>query len=399
MPTERHGKVRRMLKCGLAKIVQLEPFTIRLNYESTNFTQSIDLGVDTGRSHIGISASSTDKEYYAADVSPRNDIVALLADRKYYRHNRRTRKIRHRKVKLHHTYKEGWLPPSIKHCVNTHLRLIHNVYRLLPISSTTIEIGQFDIARIQNDEITGKEYQLGDKYNFWNVREYIFYRDKHTCQYCHGKSKDNILNVHHLESRRTGGNAPNNLITLCETCHKKLHRGEITINIMRGDSFKATGCVNIMKWELYRRLKDIYTNIHVTHGFTTKNTRIRNHLKKTHINDARCISGHPQATQSKICYFIKQTRRHNRKIHKIKILKGGRLKLNQAPYIIKGFRLFDKVLYKGVKCFIYGRRSSGYFDLRMLDGEKVHTCASYKDLKLITPSKGFLIEAKNNESL
>ena len=28
--------------------------------------------------------------------------------------------------------------------------------------------------------------------------------------------------VHHIESRKTGGNAPNNLITLCETCHSEL---------------------------------------------------------------------------------------------------------------------------------------------------------------------------------
>ena len=36
------------------------------------------------------------------------------------------------------------------------------------------------------------------------------------------------------------------------------------------------------------------------------------------------------------------------------------MKLNQAPYLVKGFRLFDKVKYKGQECFIFGRRSSGY---------------------------------------
>jgi hypothetical protein len=35
MPTERHGKVRRLLKQGLAKVVKREPFTIQLLYDTT----------------------------------------------------------------------------------------------------------------------------------------------------------------------------------------------------------------------------------------------------------------------------------------------------------------------------------------------------------------------------
>lgn len=44
------------------------------------------------------------------------------------------------------------------------------------------------------------------------------------------------------------------------------------------------------------------------------------------------------------------------------ILKGSKKKLNQAPYIVKGFRLFDKVKFEDKECFVFGRRSSGYFD-------------------------------------
>lgn len=66
----------------------------------------------------------------------------------------------------------------------------------------------------------------GEQLGFWNVREYVFFRDRHTCRCCKGKSKDKILNVHHIESRKTGGDAPNNLITLCESCHKGYHKGD-----------------------------------------------------------------------------------------------------------------------------------------------------------------------------
>lgn len=49
------------------------------------------------------------------------------------------------------------------------------------------------------------------------------------CQCCKGKSKDKILNVHHIESRKTGGDSPRNLITFCETCHNGYHKGKIQI--------------------------------------------------------------------------------------------------------------------------------------------------------------------------
>ncbi|WP_416347424.1 RRXRR domain-containing protein [Allobaculum sp. JKK-2023] len=38
MPTERHGKVRRLLKERKAKLVKKTPFTIQLLYDSTRYT-------------------------------------------------------------------------------------------------------------------------------------------------------------------------------------------------------------------------------------------------------------------------------------------------------------------------------------------------------------------------
>ena len=58
MPTERCGKVRRLLKQGKAKVVKRCPFTIQLLYESENNLQSVSLGVDAGSKHIGLSATA-----------------------------------------------------------------------------------------------------------------------------------------------------------------------------------------------------------------------------------------------------------------------------------------------------------------------------------------------------
>ena len=43
MPTRRCGKVRRLLKAGQAKVVQRKPFTIKLLYEITEYTQQLVL--------------------------------------------------------------------------------------------------------------------------------------------------------------------------------------------------------------------------------------------------------------------------------------------------------------------------------------------------------------------
>lgn len=90
-------------------------------------------------------------------------------------------------------------------------------------------------------------------------------------------------------------------------------------------------------------------------------------------------------------YTIRPARYHNRQLHKAAILKGGVRKANQAKKYVCGFRLYDKVLYNGVECFVWGRRTSGSFLLRGLCGAKVKDDVSYKHLKLLERSQNYLI--------
>ncbi len=280
--------------------------------------------------------------------------------------------------------------------MDTHVRVVADVCKILPIARITVEVASFDIQKIKNPDISGTGYQQGEQLNFWNIREYVLFRDGHICQCCKGRSKDKILNVHHIESRKTGGNAPNNLITLCETCHKGYHAGTVKLpkNSKRGMSFKDATFMGIMRWAFYNRLKDLYRNVSLTYGYITKNIRIEHDLPKEHFIDARCISGHPEAVSDRTVYYQKKVRCHNRQIHKCTINKGGTRKLNQAPYMVKGFRLFDNVQFKGTECFIFSRRSSGSMDIRTLDGTRISPCAGYKRLKLIDTRKSLLTERR-----
>lgn len=397
MPTKNHAKVRILLKSKKAKVIRRCPFTIQLMYSSTNYTQSINLGVDAGSKHIGISATTKNKVLFESDVELRNDIVNLLSTRRQNRRTRRNHKTRYRKPRFdNRKRKDGWLAPSVQNKVDTHLTVIRKVHEILPVSKIIVEAASFDIQKIKNPTISGTEYQQGSQLDFWNVREYVLFRDNHICQCCKGKSKDKILNVHHIESRKTGGDAPNNLITLCETCHTGYHKGTVNLpkRIKRGMSFKDTSFMGIMRWAFYNKLKEIYPNVSLTYGYITKNTRIENKLPKDHYIDARCISGNPKAVSDWGVYYQKKIRCHNRKIHKNTILEDGYRKRNQAPYEVMGFRLYDKVRWKQQNCFIFGRRSTGRMDLRLLDGTKVNASVGYKNLKMLEMCKNILIELR-----
>jgi len=397
MPTERHGKVRKLLRDGMAVVVMREPFTIRLTYESTSFIQEVSLGIDAGSRHIGVSATTADRELFSAQVELRTNIQKLLANRMELRRTRRSRKTRYRKPMFdNRRHDNGWLFPSTRQKVDTHLRVIRMVMDILPISKTTIEVAKFDVQKIKNDAIAGIEYQQGEQFGFYNVREYVLTRDGYQCQHCKGKSKDPVLNVHHIESRKIGGNAPNNLVTLCKTCHKKYHKGEITLRFMRGVSFRDAAAMNAMRWCVYNSAKDEFRNVHLTYGYITKHTRIRNGIKKSHTADARCISGHPLAVAQTDVYIFKQRRRHNRQIHKCAILSGGYRKLNQAPYLVKGYRLFDKVSFNGQEAFITGRRQSGSFAIKTIDWKSLSEGVSAKKLSFLNISRGFLISNKKS---
>ena len=406
MPTERHGKVRRLLKEKKAEVVSRKPFTIRLLYETPEIVEPIDLGVDAGSRTIGLSACSEKKELYAGEVELRKDVTKNLSTRREFRRARRNRKRRYRKPRFDnriHGKRKGWLAPTVENRIEAHEKAIADVMKILPITHAIVETASFDLQKIkalENGEPVpeGTDRQRGEQFGFWNVREYVLFRDGHKCRLCGGKSKDPILNIHHLESRKTGGDSPRNLITLCETCHKAYHEGLLDLpdSAKRTKSLRDAAFMGIMRRTLLERLKKKYGDAFVseTYGYLTKNARIENGLEKTHAVDARCASGHPSAKPLDCEYRAKRVRRRNRSLHKAKILKGGVRKSNQAQKEVFGFRLFDEVRFEGWDCFVFGRRSSGYFDLRTLDETKVHPSANCGKLRLLSMAETTLTERR-----
>lgn len=403
-------KARHLLKAGKAVVKRRTPFTIQLRIATGETKQNVTLGVDAGARHVGISATTEKEEVFASEVELRQDITGLLADRLAFRRARRNRKTRYRAPRFNNRVRskhKGWLAPSVENRIQAHISRIDAVCGLLPVTKIVVETASFDIQKIKNPDIEGTDYQQGDQLGFWNVREYVLFRDGHICQHCRGRSKDPILNVHHLESRKTGGDAPNNLITLCETCHKALHAGKIKLKVKRGKSFKAEAFMSIMRWTLLDRVRKAHPKLPVenTYGYLTKNTRITLGLPKTHCIDAYCIAGNLNARRRGVYLYQRQMRKHNRQIHKCKVLsktlkdgtKVSYRKLNQSPYLVKSFRLFDKVRCFGQTAFIFGRRTSGSFDVRRLNRTRLSDCVNFRKLKLLEKRRTYLTELRKED--
>lgn len=387
-------KARKLLQQGKANVIKRTPFIIQLKYGTSGYRQLVSLGVDAGTKHIGLSATTGDRVLFEGEVKLRTDIQELLSIRRSLRRARRARKTRYRKPRfLNRKNEKGWLAPSVQNKIDMHAKMIIKVHSFLPITNVTIEVAQFDIQKIKNPSISGDLYQKGDQLGFWNVREYVFFRDKHICQHCKGKTKDKILNVHHIESRKTGGDGPDNLITLCRTCHDQVHKeGKEYLFTRKSASFRDATQMTVMRWFIHSKIKKLYPHVKLTYGFETKNTRIRHGFEKSHTVDARCISGNPLASAPRKIYLFKQVRRNNRQLHKMTISKGGHRKANKAERFVNGFQLFDKVIFEGIECIVFGRRKTGYFDLRKVDGTSVHKSANVKKMRVVEKASTLLVQ-------
>ena len=410
------AKARHLLDNRKAKVKKRTPFTIQLIYGSSGYTEEVILGVDAGSKTIGLSASTKKEDLFAANVIPRNDVVDLLSTRREFRRTRRNRKTRYRKARFNnrvHSKHKGWLAPSVEVKIQEHITCIKRVCSILPVSKVVVETAEFDLQLLKAVEEgkpvpQGEDYQKGEMYGHYNVRQYVLWRDGYACQCCGAhstKKKDVKLHVHHLETRKTGGDAPSNQVTLCEDCHKKLHKGLIAEKDLKKRKRKSTrdaAFMGIMRNTLMQRLCcELPIPVVETRGYITKATREKLLvLPKSHTNDALAIAQgrqgfnvdyFPNIVQVDKVYTICPVRHHNRQLHKATILKGGIRKANQAAKYVFGFRLYDKVRYNDIECFVWGRRNRGDFLLRHLDGAKVKDGISYKRLKLLERSQSYLI--------
>ena len=399
MPTERFGKVRRLLKEGKAKVVRREPFTIRLLYEpETNVVQECYCGVDTGSKHVGVAVVSNDKVLYQSQTELRSDIKKKMDARRQARRSRRLRKIRYRKPRFlnrKNSIKKDRLPPSVRHKVQAHIDEIEFCKKILPIADLILEVSQFDTALMKNPSLVNEKikkwgYQQGFNYGYSSRRSAILHRDNYTCQCC-GK-KNCRLEVHHIKFRRYGGtDDEENLITLCKECHDGVHAGTVVLDKKpkKSKNLKYATHMSIIRSWLLKEYPDAIE----TFGFVTSENRNHLKLEKDHYIDACVIaSGGLEFKELDVIYRKRRAPKQGRVL-----TKGIRGEQKLPTGKIFGFKKFDKVEYLGVTCFIKGRRSSGAFVLMDIDNNSIDfrdsggkQNPSYRALKRVSARKSVL---------
>jgi len=213
-----------------------------------------------------------------------------------------------------------------------------------------IEDVQVDIARLNDPTLRGSRYQDPTRLDE-NLRIACLMRDGYTCQQC---SHQNVrLQAHHIVFREHGGkDTLANLLTLCETCHSRLHEGKSTLKVQGVSGHLDQIAQRTMQGKSYlyatlgRR-----TPLTTLFGYQTATLRKARGLPKTHIVDALCIatyhSGELVAEPATNIYTIGFRPRQTRKqYHSLPQTGKGRVRYQRYEEL-EGLRKGDVVLVKG----------------------------------------------------
>ena len=323
MPTFNVKKVRKLLKSGKAEIFCYHPFTVKLLYTDSLKTQPVEICLDTGDKHIGVSVKSEKHEFVHAQYDPLPDEKERRDDRRRYRRTRRNRK-RYRKPRFDNRKKQkGWLAPTVEHKKDLHVNIVKRYVKVCPIVRIVAEVGTFDTQLLEAIESgkpvpQGRDYQHGKRYLRSTLRDAVFYRDGYRCLLC--GSTEGPFSVHHIgywkgdHTDRMGG-----LATLCLKCHTASNHqkgGPLwgwapKIRPMTGAAF-----MNAVRRKIIEDLK-AGTDLPVitTYGSMTKTVRKLFCINKTHANDAFVMgSFHPKHRQREAVY--EKCRRNDRVLSK-----------------------------------------------------------------------------------
>lgn len=397
MPTTPR-RARLWLKARRAKVVRHEPFTIQLRFETTSYTQSVTVGVDTGSKTVGIAAIVNGETLLQAEVHLRTDISEKLTHRRTYRRTRRSRKTRYRVPRYaNRTRKAGWLPPSVSSKLAATLKAVRFVASLLPVRQVNVEIASFDPQKMRNPEITGGAYQQGTLFGY-QVREYLLEKWQRTCAYC--GAKGTALQVEHIVPEGRGGSGRvDNLTLACAPCNQRKGSqtaGEFGFPQIQAqarlplrDAAHVSSLKTVLLTQLARQFGE--QQVQVRYGYQTKYQRIQVlNLSKSHAHDAvaiACELGEMVTPLSVVwqmrCLPRGSYQRFNGKRSEHKIW---------APRKVKGWKLYELVEARGQHGYIGGRREKGSFLVKdLVSGKTLVEVAPSKLLRLRRPSQGWLM--------
>ena len=352
MPTTRGGHVRHLLKNQKARVVRTKPFTIQLLYETNDVVQPLYLGIDPGRTNIGVAVvKANGTAVFTAHLESRNkEIPKLMQDRKKARRARRTngrRCRRQRRAKANGTISkkcvkqdtaqsknpskrakeigvikrhlpgcekdvlcigiknkeakytnrarlEGWLTPTANQLLQSHINLVKKIQKFLPISDAVLEINKFAFMRLDNPNIQKWQYQQGPLYQKGSLENAVSEMQEHHCLFC----EKPIDHYHHVVPKsENGSNTIANIVGLCAEHHNLVHKdaawqkklAEEKVGLNK--KYGALSVLNQIVPALTNKLSMLFPkHFFVTTGKSTHDYRESHSVSKDHWLDAYCIA-------------------------------------------------------------------------------------------------------------
>jgi hypothetical protein len=355
----RPSKARKLLRDQKAKTINYTPFTIQLLWDCEEHVQAVTLGIDKGSKITGVCAVSEDKVLFQAEIRHRLDVNKKIVSRRDHRRSRRNRKW-YRKPRF--LNRKSYRPlPSIKTNADEILRVVNAIP--LPISKIIVEDVMVDIAKLNDPDLSGKQYQESNKLDS-NLRLACLMRDNFKCHKC---GSDKHLNAHHIVPRvKNGKDTITNLITLCRHCHEALHEFKWKLNLKGASGFRDRIAQRTMQGKSY--LYEKLGNPELVFGYETAERRLELGLSKTHMIDAFCIAGGKRHSPNN-SYLVSFRPRQTRKQYFDLPRKGkGRVRY-QVNQELGGFRKGDIVEVKGFVKQVKAIRSSGNLKFEEIKGE------------------------------
>lgn len=359
MPTTRCGHVRRLLKMKKARVVERKPFTIQLLYETPEKVQELILGIDPGRTNIGVSVVKENGDaVFMAQLATRNkEIPKLMVARQAFRNKHRTMKrrnkrrrravaagtqvnggsirrilpgyekpvvchdIRNKEARFNNRKRpDGWLTPTATQLLRTHINLIRKLQKFLPISKVVVELNKFDFMALDNPHICKWEYQYGPLHGYGSVEAAVFEQQDGHCIFCSNK----IDHYHRIVPKHLNGSETlKNRVGLCEKHHALVHTDEqwakklVSKKEGCNKKYHALSVLNQIIPYLMEELPKLLPT-YATNGHSTKAYRETNGITKDHHLDAYCIAcsvlpeKYENAKYDTQVFQYQQFRRHDR---------------------------------------------------------------------------------------
>ncbi|MFD0359279.1 RNA-guided endonuclease IscB [Streptomyces sp. NPDC127110] len=308
------ARARELLDSGRAVVARQAPFTIRLKHRTraASDVAGVQLRLDPGSKATGIAVTDELHRVGPTDRTTvaRRGLIAIelrhrgrqihsgMMRRAGYRRRRRSANLRYRAPRHDNRPRSnGWLPPSLRHCIDSTMSLVTRLCRYAPVLEIHVEQVAFDTAAVAEVGQSALRQVPGPTHAGSEIREFLLAKWTRSCAYCGTTGLP--LNIEHVRPRGRGGSdRVSNLVLACIPCNRT--KGALRVEEFLKDQparlerviaqlrrpLQDVAAMNATRIQLVETLAALDLPVHTWSGGRTRWNRVVMGLPKSHTLDA-----------------------------------------------------------------------------------------------------------------